>query len=439
VEIALGAFFYGHTDIGYGWRPYTDAGDTFRRLDEALPKGVGAFGLPTEHLVHIPLWSEQYSALFATNINSFAEIEQVFPKRAIFIFGGEHWNIGLFRDRLQWGNGHSGNFIFDNHSDFTDFFRFTAFSDAFRYEWVNAFYIQEPYIFWSNDERMKLFMAHRVEFRLFGSLTVAASENIMYYDETLNLANLNPSLIWHNLGKNGIFNALAHVEVDYAFMPGFNAYAQFTLDQGRVPLEAGDADDAWGVLAGVEYARALGPGVLSASIEAAYTTPLLYRRFAVDFLRAQTYWTQQYTPIVFDYIGYPYGGDAVVLQLDAAWNLPGVTEVSLRLFGMIHGKMNPFISHNSQGDNNENTNLHTSTPSGNADEREWTFAATLRGNYPISSPLKWLAMSVWAQLDIITKTNKLMYSATGTGNAFITHKNGASTDLQFSLGMGVKL
>jgi hypothetical protein len=441
LEIALGAFFYGHADtnLGYGWRRYTEA-DAYRPVNEAVPGGVGAFGAAPAPSSQIPIWSAQYSAPFASNISPLSEVDQSFPRRAVFILGGEHWNVGLFRDRLQWGNGHSGNFIFDSHSDYTDFFRFTAFSGAFRYEWVNAFYTKVvPPNYWERGERTELFMAHRIEFRLFGVLTVAASENVMYYDEELNFANINPSLIWHNLNKNGILNSIAHVELDYAFMPGFNAYVQFALDQATALTESEVEDAAWGLLAGVEYARALGPGVLTASLEAAYTTPLLYRRFSVDFLRVQTYSTRAFTPAAFDYIGYPYGGDAVVLQFDAAWNLPSVTDLSLRLLGMVHGKMNPFVSHNSQGNNDDKPNLHTSTPSGNADEREWTFAATLRGSYAIPQPLRWLAVSAWAQLDIITKTNKLMYSATGTGDAFTYHKSGASLDLQFSLGVGVRL
>jgi hypothetical protein len=193
-------------------------------------------------------------------------------------------------------------------------------------------------------------------------------------------------------------------------------------------------------LAGVEHARLLGAGVFTASLEGAYTTPLLYRRDKVDFLmitRCET--VGAWDSFRFDYIGYPYGGDAIILQIDAAWRRPGTGGLSARLLGMIHGKMNPLISHNDRGDNTGKANLEEPTPSGRGDERELTYAASLRGDRIIPCPIPRFSFSLWGQVDFLLKYNKLMYSLTGTGEDLVYHKGGPSTDLQITLGLGLRL
>jgi hypothetical protein len=44
-------------------------------------------------------------------------------------------------------------------------------------------------------------------------------------------------------------------------------------------------------------------------------------------------------PLVLEYIGYPYGGDAIVAQIGASYLFPGSASISARLFGLIHGRM----------------------------------------------------------------------------------------------------
>ncbi|GHU30813.1 hypothetical protein FACS1894172_04700 [Spirochaetia bacterium] len=119
--------------------------------------------------------------------------------------------------------------------------------------------------------------------------------------------------------------------------------------------------------------------------------------------------------------------------------LPGQGELSLTMLGMIHGKQNVFAFHNTQKDNLAEPNLQDTTPSGNADEQERTFQLSLRGNWIIPQPLQWLNLSVWAEFDVVSKTNKSIWSLTGTGEDFVYHKPGISHDIQFSLGLGIKL
>jgi hypothetical protein len=138
-----------------------------------------------------------------------------------------------------------------------------------------------------------------------------------------------------------------------------------------------------------------------------------------------------------DYIGYSYGGDAIVLQFDAAYRVAGSFDLSLRLFGMVHGKMNFYLSHNVDGDNSGNANVLDSTPMGGWDDAEKTFAATVGGRYSIPRFLSWLELSVWAELDYIATWNKFMLQNNASSPVY--QKSGFSPDVQVTLGMGIRL
>jgi hypothetical protein len=448
VETAVGTWFYLFTDIRYGRNRFLEA-DEYRKAD-ALPGGLGALIPPSDpsssysppallEELSFPVRSHAYSSYFLTNVSGFSDFDFQWPKRAVSSAGGGHWNLSLARDRINWGNGHTGNFIVDDHVDFQDFARFSIFTERFRYEWLNVFFMTYPYGL-GTEESFRILMAHRLEFRFFKSLSLALSESVMYQDGRINLRYFNPAFIFHNQWERSRFNAIAQGELDFTFARGFKAYLQFALDQMRAPAEDDSQSAAWGALAGIEHARLAGAGVFTASLEGAYTTPLLYRRDKVDFLmitRCET--VGAWDSFRFDYIGYPYGGDAIVLQLDASWRRPGIGALSARLFGMIHGKMNPFISHNDRGDNTGKANLTGLSPSGGEDKRELTLVSSLRGDRIIPWPLRRLSLSAWAQLDLLLQRNKLMYSLSGTGEDLVYHKDGPSADLQFSLGMGLRL
>ncbi|MDR2110643.1 MAG: hypothetical protein LBP32_04985 [Spirochaetaceae bacterium] len=447
-EMAAGKWFYVFTDLRYGRNRFLE-GD-IRRDETALPGGMGALIPPQDTFqggLLFPVWSWAYSRPVLTNVIPRTwDFDFQWPKRAVFAVGGNHWTLNLSRDKIRWGSGHTGNFIIDDHTDYQDFARFSVFTERFKYEWLNVFFISYPYNSGLIDsgglmeETFRILMAHRLEFRILKSLSFSISENIMYQDRNLNFRYFNPAFIYHNLWDRSRFNAIAQGELEFTFAPGFKVYGQFVIDQLRAPDEDAGQSDAYGVLAGFEHARTLGKGVLTISLEGAYTTPLLYRRDKVDFLmitKNETLgaWESFYV----DYIGYPYGGDAAVLQLDAAYLLPGDAVVSARFLGMIHGRMNFFISHNSEGDNTEKANLPDHTPSGGRDQREMTFIASFRGDRKIPQPLSWLNLSTWARLDLITKGNKLMYSRTGIGEDLVYHRGGVSTDLQFTIGLALRL
>lgn len=70
-----------------------------------------------------------------------------------------------------------------------------------------------------------------------------------------------------------------------------------------------------GTFIGLEVAKPLDNGVLSSLLEASMALPSMYRRDAVDFLMIRRYAGLGRTVHLFDYIGSPYGGDALVFFL----------------------------------------------------------------------------------------------------------------------------
>jgi len=249
---------------------------------------------------------------------------------------------------------------------------------------------------------------------------------------------VNPAFIFHNWYDRDNMNSLAHLELDFVPFKGYRFYTQAAFDQIMAAWEDDSEPAAWGVLAGIEHARPAFRGIMSVSLEFAYTTPLLYRRDFVDFMTlSDTKANNAEHTLAFDYTGYPYGGDAIVIQLDANLRFPGSALIHARVFGMIHGKMNFFASHNKDGKNAGLANITDKTPSGTEDEREHTLGISLGAHYTLPQRVSWHTISVWSNFSYIVKDNKLMISAEGMGENIVYHKEGLSHDFQVAVGMGI--
>ena len=281
-------------------------------------------------------------------------------------------------------------------------------------------------------------MAHRLEFRVLPALLFAVSENLMVDPGGFGPANANPAFIYHNWYDRSRFNAIAQLELDYTLAPGWRLYTEAVLDQLRAFWEDESEPSSWGLLSGAEHTRFAGPGLLTLSLEGAYTSPLLYRRDQVDFLTVLPVKVNGAKDnLVFDYTGYPYGGDALVLRLDSRYRFPGGALVSAGFSGAIHGGMNLFASHNRDGNNGDLANREGIAPSGSAGERELSCGVSIRGAYTLAKKVGIFTVSAWAGTDFILKKNKLMISETGQD---IIYRNGnVVTDVQFIFGTGIRL
>ena len=400
---ALDPFFYSFTDLQYSRNRFTDR-DDFTEMDGSAPGDIGSIikneiidGNYATIVNHSHIYSQQFmtNVLFPTY-----DIDFQTPKRALLSIGGSRWNFNLSRDKVRWGNGKSGNFIISDHVDYQEFARFSGFSDFFKYDLLYVFF-ETNYNTGegtSADEEFRIFMAHRLEFRILDRLTFAVSENLMYKNDVLNLRYFNPANIYHNLNNNSIFNAIAHVELDYSPLHGLNVYGQYVLDQAVAPNESQAQADASGFLVGLEYAAPLRFGILSTSLEFAQTSPALYRRDRVDFLMFRRYHGNGTSFISHvDYIGYEYGGDVQLLQFDANLRILPGTNLFVRAVGMHQGETNYFTSNEDVNDNRD------PAPSGNVITEQGILS--IGSSIELPKFLSWMDTSAWVRMDMIGQRN----------------------------------
>ena len=303
---------------------------------------------------------------FTTNIimvapNGIENIDLNFPYRAFVSLGSEHWNVQVGRDKLSWGAGKSGKLMVSNNLPYQQFGRFTTGFDQFKYTLLSSFYTH-PQIYTATNigantqdmlgDGIKMFLAHRVEFRfLQDKLGLAVSESMMYQSATgsIDLRFLNPVGFYHNQYIRGNSNSMLVFEADYTPFKAVNLYAQLAVDEiafgEDVPPMANSKPNAFGYMAGIQGALGLGEGVFAYSLEGAYTDPFMYMR-------------EQYNPstqqfgVGYDVIvrvlshsmenlrywqGYPYGGDAIVAQLKTGYERPGKARLEASALFMVHG------------------------------------------------------------------------------------------------------
>lgn len=339
LDLAVSDFFYTYSDLQYGYGLHTK--------DDTLPslggtEAVGALSIPSGTYYideHTPL--VQYQKRYANNlIPSSIHIDFQTPKRSVISLGSLRWNVTFSRDRISWGNSRIGNFILDDHVDFQEFIRFATFSDHFKYEALVVFFDT----YYSSSPMLRMLLAHRLEFRPWGKLSFAVSENVMYRDTLLDLRFLNPAFVYHNLNERGKFNAIAHVELAYVPVAGLRLYGQFALDQAVAPNEGANPElPSWALSFGADYAAQLSKGILQTSLEASMALPHMYRRDTVDFLMARRYASLNYWDAVkLDYIGSPYGGDAVVFFLGSQYRIPQLLSLALSVTGILKGQVDMF-------------------------------------------------------------------------------------------------
>jgi hypothetical protein len=313
---------------------------------------------------------EEYAAITGsddnyTNIPSApTDLDWYFPFRAFISVGGEHWNIQAGRDKASWGSGVTGNMLLSDYSDFYNLIRFTTYWEKFKF--TSVYIGLDPWLtnaekeiddleadnnglaggYENFGELYKGFLGHRIEFRLKDNLTLSLSEAIMFGNKYINLTELNPAFVFHNLFIPEYSNAIASVEADYTVLKGLNLYMQFVMDEFQVPgyEDDGSRPGANGLMSGVTLVRLLEKGYLTFNGEAAKTDPYLYNRWhpLTRFTNRRRIWSTYLDK--YEYInkpmGYESGPDAVILYGSAGFDRPGKFSASLDGRYSMKGEMN---------------------------------------------------------------------------------------------------
>jgi len=416
------------------------------------------------------------SNLFFLYGQGFGDIDLGMPYRAFVSFGSSGWSAQIGRDRLSWGPGVTGNLTVGEHLRYHNTARIALFSDNFKYTFATSFFAhpQDYYPILDEDGNfshfnqnikmngINMFMAHRLEGRLFkDKVGIALTESVMYQhqDGTIDFRILSPAMLFHNYYIRSNANSLLSLEVDYTPIKNWNIYAQVAIDEFTLPGEGsvaeGSKEDppAMGFMVGVKSASPVKKGTFYGSFEVVQTDPFLYLRDSGDRTQDLNKWpisfvvaNREYSgpgysqglTFVEEFLGYKYGPDALVFNLNGGykefekWYLEG------NLFYMLHGthdKWTLWSQVASSGSGNTPpyslstpTDKHWSENFGDLeyfkrDSVSRSFVATLKGGYTIIKNL-----NSYAQVDFINIVNPKNISS-----------NLPIRDFQFTFGISYSL
>ena len=292
-----------------------------------------------------------------------ADGDFTFPYRSFGSFGSDHWNLSIGRDRFSWGPGESGNLVLGDHFIQHDFIKFTTFHNSYKYTLFSSFYPPDSTMGVDQNWEptgFKMFLGHRIEFSfLEDKLGLALSESVIYKTDynTLNLAAINPFGFFHNEYIRGMANSLISAEIDYNPFGYLDIYGQFAIDEislgEKSQPEAGSYPNAFGYMIGAKAAIPISEKyVAKTSLEAVFTDPFLYLRGLDNIENDDTDLNGYSHGYGFDaivknfnspgdykrmYLGYEYGGDAIVINYTSSIENIGLWSAYFDAMYMLHG------------------------------------------------------------------------------------------------------
>ena len=171
------------------------------------------------------------------------------PYRAFIAAGGEHWSVQLGRDRLSWGPGVVSNFVVGDNLKYHNMLRAAVYYDEFKYTFLLSFF-PHPQNYAAKDtggqwgvspnhqydvfNGINMFMAHRIEWKLFNDkFKIALTEGVMYQSATnfIDLQILNPVMFFHDLYMRSNANSILSLELEYSPIKSLNIYANIVCDE----------------------------------------------------------------------------------------------------------------------------------------------------------------------------------------------------------------
>ncbi len=400
------------------------------------------------------------------------------PYRAFGSVGGKGWNLQVGRDKLSWGPGESGNFVIGDHLLYHNVGKLAAYGKNFKYSFTTSFFPHPQNYYYPDDlpgtpaiengiidttgaflnygsqdavlKGLNMFIGHRLEWRMFkDKVGFALTEAIMYQsaDNTLDLFILSPAAIFHNYYIRSNANSIISLELDYSPIKGINLYGQMAVDEFPLPGEPvpGVKPDAlpngFAFMAGAKLAKPMGKGIAFGSVEWAKTDPYLYLRdsgdrdqdlgeYGINWIVAEReFATDANVTYTEQFLGYQYGGDAIVYNVNGGYKVFGKWSAEANFFYMLHGTHDKWTVWGDQDDpvpDTQTTPTSTHVTENNGDlgyasrnAVSKTLVVGARGSYSILKNLK-----AYGQLDYINIVNPGNISA-----------NPAISDIQLTAGI----
>ncbi len=327
IELTYGPARFGSDDTKKTLQEYVenDLGKTYQGVGSA--ENEYHYTASTFKETQVVSSSAIYGPVFKFNGLAGAEIDT--PRNAYLTYAWDGISIGAYRAQKVWGRSRIGNFIYDEHIDRYHYVSTKVFNKKFGLDFTIMF--PEQCLGSSNSTKSygdtrRFFLTHRFDVQISDNMKFTMSENVMYL--ATNFADfqfMNPAIIYHNNINSAQFNAIAHIEFEYAPCCGLQLYSQLAVDQGSVPFfeDSSTEDLAAGLTLGAEYAFEAKGALVDLNLEAVYASPALYRRNAPDFIITNSSTIDTATGYLgipyFTYIGFKYGGDTLAFRFDCEY------------------------------------------------------------------------------------------------------------------------
>ena len=312
--------FHAHTELSFGLGR-AGGNDVLKNFEDNLD----SFPVDMTTRKYV-VSSEIYSPYFRFNFPTTGDAEVTTPTIAWLTYAWKNGSIGFYKSKKEWGKTSIGNYIYDSHISAYNYLSAKFFNKLFSFDYTVMF--PSSYLGGSAKrykvEYQCIFLSHRLQIQILKNLSLAVSENVMYWlKDGLEPLFVNPAVFLHNNVQDNLFNALAHIELEYVPVKGLRIYSQLGVEQGSVPgfEDAATEDLAAGLTIGAEYLFPLCGGVAGVNLEGAFVTPAMYRRGGQypDFIIADVSTINMpddyYTLPFVTAMGFPYGGDTLAVRI----------------------------------------------------------------------------------------------------------------------------